>query len=217
MAQLVRPEWVDEATNTKKGLLGMTDQTNADVQEKHQQTIADYVGDMVALESHIEEALDRQLTETEDDPEARAAVQRFHDLVKQHRDTLKALQEQVGTTAGNPIIAAGATLLGKAAGVIDLVRTEGISKSLRDDYAAFSLAAISYSMLHTTALSLGNPRVADLAERHLTDYAGAIERINEIMPGVVERELAKDGHQANPGAVAETRKMVATAWTVAES
>ncbi len=27
--------------------------------------------------------------------------------------------------------------------VIDLVRTEGISKSLRDDYAAFSLAAIS--------------------------------------------------------------------------
>ena len=110
-------------------------------------------------------------------------MQRFHDMVKQHRDTLKALQEQVGTTAGNPIIAAGSTLLGKAAGVIDLVRTEGISKSLRDDYAAFSLAAISYSMLHTTSLGLGNPRVASLAERHLTDYAGAIERINEIMPG----------------------------------
>jgi len=28
------------------------------VLEKHQQTVADYVGDMVALESHIEEALD---------------------------------------------------------------------------------------------------------------------------------------------------------------
>jgi ferritin-like metal-binding protein YciE len=171
---------------------------------------------MVARESHIEEAFDRQLTETQDDPEARAAVQRFHDLVKQHRDTLKALQEQVGTTAGNPIIEAGSTLLGKAAGVIDLVRTEGISKSLRDDYTAFSLAAISYSMLHTTSLGLGNPRVAELAERHLTDYAGAIERINEIMPGVVERELAKDGHQTNKDAVAETRKMVATAWKTAE-
>src|SRR5215211_7088326 len=126
----------------------MTDQDNGDVQQKHAQTIADYVGDMVALESHIEEALDRQLTETQDDPEAREAVQRFHDLVKQHRDTLKGLQEQVGT----------------AAGVIDLVRTEGISKSLRDDYAAFSLAAISYSMLHTTSVGLGNPRVAELAE-----------------------------------------------------
>ena len=63
----------------------------------------------------------------------------------------------------------------------------------------------------------GPHTVASLAERHLTDYAGAIERINEIMPGVVHRELVKDDHQANPGAVAETRKMVAAAWTVAES
>ena len=216
MAQLVRREemngWMD--VRERQGV--MTDRDNGDVQQKHAQTIADYVGDMVALESHIEEALDRQLTETQDDPEAQAAVQCFHDLVKQHRDTLKALQEQVGTTAGNPIIAAGSTLLGKAAGVIDLVRTEGISKSLRDDYAAFSLAAISYSMLHTTALGLGHPQVADLAERHLTDYAGAIERINELMPGVVARELAKDGHQTNPGAVAATRQVVPRAWHAAE-
>ena len=112
--------------------------------------------------------------------------------------------------------AAGAALLGKAAGVIDLVRTEGISKSLRDDYAAFSLAAISYSMLYTTSLGLGNQRVATLAEQHLTDYAQAIERINEIMPGVVERELAKDGHQTNPGAVAATREIVPRAWHIAE-
>ena len=123
-----------------------------------------------------------------------------------------ALQDEVGTTAGNPIIAAGSTLLGKAAGVIDLVRTEGISKSLRDDYAAFSLAAISYSMLHTTALGLGNRTVADVAEKHLTDYAGAIERINEVMPGVVARELAKDGHQVAPGAAKATNDMVAKAW-----
>ena len=192
----------------------MTDQA---VLEKHQQTIADYVGDMVALESHIEEALDRQLKETEDDPEAHAAVQRFHDMVKAHRDSLKALQDEVGSTAGNPIIAAGSTLLGKAAGVIDMVRTEGISKSLRDDYAAFSLAAISYSMLHTTALGLGNRKVADVAERYLTDYAGAIERINEVMPGVVARELAKDDHQTDPGAAKATNAMVAKAWRSAAS
>src|SRR4028118_350102 len=190
---------------------------DGNVQEKHQKTIADYVGDMVALESHIEEALDRQLKETQEDPEAHTAVQGFHDMVKAHRDGLKALQEEVGTTAGNPIIAVGSTLLGKAAGIIDLVRTEGISKSLRDDYAAFSLAAISYSMLYTTSLGLGNPRVATLAEQHLTDYAQAIERINEIMPSVVERELAKDGHQTNSAAVATTRKVVATAWKTAES
>jgi ferritin-like metal-binding protein YciE len=183
--------------------------------EMHQQTIADYVGDMAALEAHIEEALDRQLTQLQDDPAARAEVQDFHDMVKQHRDTLIAMQEGIGSTAGNPIIKAGATLLGKAAGVIDLVRTEGNAKALRDDYAAFSLAAISYSMLHTTALGLGNRKVADVAARYLTDYAGAIERITEVMPDVVERELANDGHQTDKAAVGATREMVAKAWHAA--
>jgi ferritin-like metal-binding protein YciE len=206
----------DESNDARKEPLGMMNQNNQDVQQKHEKTIADYVGDMTALEAHIEEALDRQLTEVQDDQEARAAVQGFHDMVKQHRDTLIALQEDIGATPGNPITAVGAALLGKAAGVIDLVRTEGISKSLRDDYTAFSLAAISYSMLHTTAMGLRNQRVAALAERHLTDYAGAIERINEIMPGVVERELTKDGHQTQPGAVAATRQVVPRAWHAAE-
>ena len=41
----------------------MANQDSSDVQQKHEQTVADYVGDMVALESHIEEAFDRQLTE----------------------------------------------------------------------------------------------------------------------------------------------------------
>jgi len=186
--------------------------TSQEVNEKHQQTIADYVGDMAALESHIEEALDRQLTEVKDDPSALAAVRGFHDMVKRHRDTLKAMEEETGKTIGAPIKEAGAALIGKAAGIIDLVRTEGISKGLRDDYAAFSLAAISYSMLHTTATALGDDRVASLAERHLRDHADAIMQINKIMPGVVMRELEKDGHRADPAAVEATREAVLRSW-----
>ncbi len=192
--------------------MAATSKSNADVQQQHEQTIADYIGDMVALEAHIEEALDRQLKEVADDPAALTAVKEFHDTVKRHRDTLIALQEETGSTIGNPVKKAGAALLGKAAGIIDMVRSEGIAKSLRDDYAAFSLAAISYSMLYTTALGLGNQRVATLVQGHLKDYADAIERINEIMPGVVNRELEKDGHQTAPGAVAATNEMVSRAW-----
>ncbi len=184
----------------------------SDMQEKNQKTIADYVGDMTALESHIEEALDRQLQEVKDDPAALAAVQEFHDTVKRHRDTLRAMQEETGKTIGSPIKDAGAALLGKAAGLIDMVRTEGISKSLRDDYAAFSLAAIGYSMLHTTATALGDKRVASLAERHLQDHANNIMRINEIMPDVVIRELQKDDHQADQSAADATRKAVSRSW-----
>ena len=185
---------------------------SSEVSNKHRQTIADYVGDMAALESHIEEALDRQLTEVKDDPMALAAVRDFHDMVKRHRDTLKAMEEETGKTIGTPIKEAGAAVFGKAAGIIDLLRTEGISKGLRDNYAAFSLAAISYSMLHTTSTALGDSRVAALAERHLRDHADAIMRINEIMPGVVIRELEKDGHRANSAAVLATREAVLRAW-----
>ena len=190
----------------------MSQTASGEVSEKHQKTIADYVSDMAALESHIEEALDRQLTEVKDDPVALAAVRDFHDMVKQHRDSLKAMEEQTGKTIGTPIKEAGAALIGKAAGIIDLLRTEGISKSLRDDYAAFSLAAISYSMLHTTATALGDGRVASLAERHLREHADAIMRINEIMPEVVIRELEKDGHRADNAAVQATRQAVLRSW-----
>jgi ferritin-like metal-binding protein YciE len=187
--------------------------TNArEVSDKHRQTIADYVSDMAALESHIEEALDRQLIEVKDDPVALAATRDFHDMVKQHRDTLKAMEEETGKTIGTPIKEAGAALIGKAAGIINFVRSEGISKGLRDDYAAFSLAAISYSMLHTTATALGDSRVGSLAERHLRDHAGAIMRINDIMPGAVIRELEKDGHRADNAAVEATREAVLRSW-----
>jgi len=190
----------------------MAQTTTPEVSDKHRQTIADYVGDMAALESHIEEALDRQLTEVKDDPIALAAVRDFHDMVKRHRDTLKATEQETGKTIGTPIKEAGAALFGKAAGVIDLVRTEGISKGLRDDYAAFSLAAISYSMLHTTATALGDSRVTSLAERHLRDHADAVMRINEIMPAVVIRELENDGHHPDNAAVEATREAVLRSW-----
>ena len=193
-----------------------TTSTMTEIQEKHHNTIADYVGDMAALESHIEEALDRQLEELRDDPVGLAAVREFHDMVKRHRDELIALQEETGKTVGSPIKEAGATLLGKAAGIIDKVRTESNSKSLRDDYAAFGLAAISYSMLYTTSTGLGDSRVAAIAKRNLQDYAGAIIRINEVMPQVVVNELRKDGHDVQEGAIEATRRMVGWSWNSRE-
>lgn len=176
-------------------------------------TIADWLGDMVALESHIEEALDRQLSIAKDSPVASAAVQRFHDMVKSNRDALKARQAEVGSTGGNPVIKVGSTLLGKAAGLIDKVRPEGISKSLRDDYTAFNLAAIGHTMLHTTAVALGDKATADLAAGCLTGHAGAIQEINHIIEDVVMEELRKDNLPiVDANAASETRKLVDQIW-----
>jgi len=188
-----------------------TNQTAPD-DKKSQTTLADYLGDLINLETHIEEALTRQTKETQDDPTAGPLVKEFLTVVTSHRKALKALQTEKGSTVGNPITEIGSSLLGKAAGVIDRIRTEGISKSLRDDYVAFNLAAISYTMMYTTATGLGDKQLADVAERHLTDYAAAVQKINQGIPDVVARELAKDNHSVQPNAAQQTRAIVDTAW-----
>jgi ferritin-like metal-binding protein YciE len=181
--------------------------------EKNAKTIADYLGDMHAIESHIEEALDRQLDMFQDQMEAKAAIQEFHDMVKRQRDELAAMlpkQDEVSKTAAAKDL--GASLLGKAAGMIDKVRTESESKALRDDYTAFNLAAISYAMLYTTATGLGDQKVAQVSDNHLRGYARAIQRINHLTPGVVVHELAKDGHTVSQGAAAKASEMIDAAW-----
>jgi ferritin-like metal-binding protein YciE len=192
--------------NDNQNQAGMTES------EKHKKTLSDYIADMVSLESHIEEALDRQLKEVADDPIALTAVQGFHDMVKAQRDTMKTLQKDYPPTAGSPIKEVGANLLGKAAGMIDRIRTEAISKAIRDDYTAFNLAAVSYQMLFTTAVAFGEQRVAEIAERHLTSYASAIQRANHLIGDIVVKELAKDGHQVVTDAGQESREMVDRAW-----
>jgi ferritin-like metal-binding protein YciE len=179
---------------------------------KNQKTIADYYGDLIAVEDHIEQALDHQLNLTKDDPVAGAAVRKFHDMVRDQLKTLRDKQSEQGSTAGNPIKSAGSSILGKAAGLIDMVRTEAISKALRDDYTAFSWAAISYSMFHTTATALGDQDAAQLAKRHLTNYAEAIITISKVIPDVVVSELEKDDHLVNRAAVQQSAQEIQDAW-----
>jgi hypothetical protein len=93
MARLMPHACSNGSTYARRERTDMTNQSIADTQATHPQTVGDYVGDMVASESHIEEALDRQLAGAQDDPEGRAAMLDFHDMVKQHRDVLVAPQE----------------------------------------------------------------------------------------------------------------------------
>ena len=177
------------------------------------QTIADYVGDMIALQDHILKAVQNQVELASQHPTAGAAVNQFVQMLQQNLDELRQHQQQVGTTAGNPIIDAGAAVLGMAAGLIDKIRTEGVSKALRDDYTAFNHAAIGYTMLHVTALALGEQATAQLAKRGLTNHAAAVQHINHIIGDVVVWELEKDNHTiADRQAASQNRQTVDAAW-----
>ena len=187
--------------------------TNSATREKHEATIADYVGDMNAVETHIEEALDRQLDMFAGNPKVQTAVREFHDMVKSQRDQIQRLLGGLPESSStNGVKDFGASLLGKAAGMVDKVRTESESKALRDDYVAFNLAAVSYAMLYTTAEALGNTEVANLSEKHLRGYAGAIQKINHLIPEMVVQELGKDGHVAIPDAIDKANDVIDRAW-----
>ena len=180
--------------------------------ERH--AIQTYLSDMLALERHIAQPLERQsgMADTAKFPEAQQIVAKLRGLCEAHEAALKTQLDAVGGHAASPIKSAWSALLGGGAAAVDSVRKTKVSKSLRDDYTALALASIGYSMLETTALGAGDRAVADLAHRHLEDYARCVIQIGQAMPAVVLQELRDDGENVATGAAEEARRRAESAW-----
>jgi ferritin-like metal-binding protein YciE len=177
------------------------------------EAINSYITDMLALEDHIEKAVKGQLTDLKEYPEVVLALRDIHTKVEHHISDLRMLSDR--RNAGGVVESvkrAGSALAGAAAGVIDLIRTEGLPKNLRDDYTAFSLANIGYVMLHTTALAFEDQEVADLAHQLLRDYTDAVIRLNNLIPAAVVRFLEQQGLPVRADIVPEVSENVAQAW-----
>lgn len=155
--------------------------------------ISDWLGDIVALESHVEEAMDAQL-KLKGDLKLTGAIKQFHDSVRDSKKRAVEFQASYGSEPGNPVIKAGSTVLGKAAGLIDKLRNDSISKALRDDYTAYNHLAIAYTMLHTTAMAFDDQQVMRFAEQGLRTYARLVQDINSIMPDAVIFDLQAGEH-----------------------
>jgi hypothetical protein len=128
------------------------------------EAINSYITDMLALEDHIEKAIKSQLADLKDYPDVLTELRQAHRSIEHHIADLRGLSDrrQAGGVVES-VKRAGSAVAGVAAGVVDLIRTEGLPKNLRDDYTAFNLASIGYAMLHTTALALQDQEVAELA------------------------------------------------------
>jgi hypothetical protein len=173
-----------------------------------------YITDMLSLEDHIEKAIRGQLNDLKDYPDVITELRNIHRTIEHHISDLRGLSDR--RNAGGVVEAvkrAGSAVAGVAAGLIDLVRTEGLPKNLRDDYTAFSLATIGYVMLHTTALSLEDREVAELAQQHFRDYAHATTRLHAIVPGAVIRNLQEQGLPARQEVLSEVNRTVEEVWS----
>ena len=185
-----------------------------DTNEKNRNAISDWTGDIVALVGHIEEALDHQLKLESNSTAVTGLIRELHDTVRDDKKRALAFQESVGSTPGNPVIKTGSELLGKAAGLIDRMRNDSVAKALRDDYTALNHLAVSYSMLHTTAMALKNDAAKNFAEEGLRTMATLVQRINDVMPEAVFQELVdnEDVDVMDPNVVAECRAEINRIW-----
>ena len=181
------------------------------------EAVTSYITDMLALEQHIQKAVNGQIEDLDEEyPEVVQQLRVVEREVEGHIETLKALAERradAGQGLADVVKRAGSAVLGVGAAAIDFVRNEKLPKNLRDDYTATSLAAIGYVMLHTTALSLGDREVADLAHRHLKDHARNVMLLHNLIPGAVIAFLQKDGLPARQDALTEISRNLETVWS----
>jgi hypothetical protein len=172
-----------------------------------------YITDMLSLEEHIEKALRGQLEDLKNYPDVIRDLKQIHQKVEHHISDLREISERRNArTATDAIKRVGSALLGLGAAAVDLVRNEGLAKNLRDDYTAFSLATIGYVMLETTALGLDEREVGDLAHQHFSDYAEAVTRLHNLVPGAVLRFLREDGLPVREDVLPEISRKIEEVW-----
>jgi ferritin-like metal-binding protein YciE len=204
---------MSETSNTSENLRYDSAETAAPAgDERH--ALQTYLSDALALERHIAQPLGRQqdMGDASRYGDAAAIISELKTTTDAHVRALEARLDELGGHAASPVKSAWSQLLGAGAAAIDSARKTKISKSLRDDYTALSLATISYTMLNATALALGDRDTAALAKSHLQDYAGTIMDISDAMPAVVLEELRDDGEKVNTDAAELARENATSAW-----
>jgi ferritin-like metal-binding protein YciE len=188
--------------------------TDPDRSGDDRHTIATYLSDMLALERHIAAPIDSQLNSDEHQEYADAfgLIVRIKAITDNHIAALDARLTEIGGHPGSGVKSAWSQLLGSGAAALNQVRKTKVSKSLRDDYTALGLAAISYTMLHATALGLGDEVTAALAKRHLDEVAPMIETISRAIGGIVLQELRDDGENVRISAADISERQTQESW-----
>jgi len=181
---------------------------------ERQDSLQQYVSDMLAVERHILPAFENQ---SKDDryakyPEARSLVNKIEAINRSHIDGLEQHLKYLGGDPASPIKSAVTSALGVAATMIEKVRPDPVSKNLRDDYTVLNLTAVSYTMLHTAGQALMDEQTADLSANFLRDYTPLIAEINEVIPEVVVSELRDETEILDADAAKRAIKRTQEAW-----
>ena len=181
-------------------------------------TLDSYITDMLALEDHIMAAINAQEADMQKNyPEYATAAMKAAEVTNRHMVALEALKTarniDSGSMVADAVKRAGSVVAGLGAAAVNLIRSdEQLSKNLRDDYTAYSLATVGYEMLLTTALAFGDDTVATHARMHYADYAKVVMDLSRAIPGAVVKELQMRGYPLQPDAATQMESEISDAW-----
>ena len=156
--------------------------------------IQKHTADMLAVESHVLEAIERQREhdEVKLHTAANELLIRVERTLRTHKTALEALGSDADFDLEASVKKAITNALGAIAGLYDRMREHTLSRMLRDDYTALSLVAMGYTAYHTFGLAIGEQRIATLAHSHLKDITPLLIDISELLPVVVAKEVAEE-------------------------
>ena len=184
--------------------------------------IQKHTADQLALERHILEAVERQ-REHDDlraDVRANKVVIEIERTLRQHIAALEALAETYDVGAEGFLKKAVSEALGAVAGLYDKMREHSVSRLLRDNYTALSLAAMGYTAYNAFGLAIKEDTIAQLAEQHLRDLTPLLVEISKVLPHTVVREVAEENDEfpvdTTVGLLAEQRTQKAWEPSVTE-
>jgi hypothetical protein len=172
-----------------------------------------HVQEMLAVEMHILGMLRRSKDqEIVAAPEAATTLLAAERALAQHVAVLENYLEGIGGQVGGGVKRAVAHVAETLGGMYARWREHQVSRFLRDLYASLGLAAISYEMLHTTALAHRERHLAQVAMAHLGDLTPLIVAISKLVPHVVAHEATThEGATVDVGEEAEANTH--RAWT----
>lgn len=190
------------------------------MKDSKEEVIRQYMSDMLGVEKHTLESVERQVRDEKVRPFREAydlllkieSTLRIHTLaLDQH---LSALTAAAGGNYEVLLKKAATSAVGLMTGLYGMVRPDlPVSRDIRDDYTALSLGAISYTMLHTTALGLNDTQVAELALQHLKELTPLIAALSRVIPLVVAKELTDEGKAFNASAGQSAVESTQQAWS----
>lgn len=148
------------------------------------QLIRRTVAELVANEGDVVGRLERAQQLSAGHPDTLAAIERLRPMVQTHRDQLATYLKESG----------GAEPSGEMTTPLSASReSNALSEVLRDLCLAFHHCALSYAMLYELAFRLYEPRLREIAPKHLKAHADAALSTAGLLPGIVAWQLAQDG------------------------